>query len=275
MDFDLDGAQQRPQVTIRKATRDNVDFVLSNVDLALANSLRRVMVAEIPTIAIDLVEIEINTSVLADEFIAHRLGLIPLASSDADKLLNTRDCDCDQYCENCSVELTLEARCTGDATMDVYTRDLVSRSRDPKIGAPIINDTEGKGVLICKLRKHQELKLKCIAKKGIAKEHAKWSPASAIAFEYDPWNKLRHTEYWFEVDAEKEWPKSKNADWEEPPKDNEPFDYNATPERFYMDVEAVGSLPPNEIVLSGIRVLQEKLAIIVTSMKDEDSEMGY
>ncbi|KAJ8097329.1 DNA-directed RNA polymerase [Lipomyces tetrasporus] len=274
----MDGleAPTGPQVTIRKATKDNVDFVLSNVDLSLANSLRRVMLAEIPTIAIDLVEIEINTSVLADEFIAHRLGLIPLNSSMIEELSYTRDCECDQYCENCSVTLTLDARCESDATMDVYTRDLLPQSKpikDTKLGQPIISDPQGKGVLICKLRKHQELKLKCIAKKGIAKEHAKWSPTSAIAFEYDPWNKLRHTDHWFEVSAEREWPKSKNASWEEPPKENEPFDYNAAPERFYIDVEAVGSLPPNEIVTEGITALQQKLALALQALNETDTEM--
>ncbi|KAK9477376.1 DNA-directed RNA polymerase [Lipomyces japonicus] len=273
--MEYDAKPEGPQVTIRKAGKENVDFVLSNVDLALANSLRRVMLAEIQTIAIDLVEIEINTSVLADEFIAHRLGLIPLDSKNVEDLLRfTRDCDCDQYCDKCSVELTLDARCTTDGTMDVYTKDLVAhQSPDVSFGRPIINDRDGRGVLICKLRKHQELRLKCIAKKGIAKEHAKWSPTSAIAFEYDPWNKLRHTDYWFEVSSEKEWPKSKNADWEDPPKENEPFDYNAQPENFYFDVEAVGSLPPNDIVTQGIKVLQEKLALILNSLKEDDMDV--
>jgi DNA-directed RNA polymerase II subunit RPB3 len=233
------------------------------------------MVAEIPTIAIDLVEIELNTSVLADEFIAHRLGLIPLDSTHVDDLEYTRDCTCDQYCENCSVELSLDARCTGDATMEVYTRDLVvhgaSSRRDDSIGRPMFNDPNQKGILICKLRKHQELRLKCIAKKGIAKEHAKWSPVAAIGFEYDPWNKLRHTDYWYEESIEDEWPKSKNADWEEPPKENDPFDYTAKADKFYFNVETIGSLKPNEVVERGIGVLQTKLAEIVLALEKLDN----
>ena len=47
-----------PTVTVREAGKVNVDFSLRNVDLAFANSLRRVILAEIPTIAIDLIEVK-------------------------------------------------------------------------------------------------------------------------------------------------------------------------------------------------------------------------
>ena len=61
-----------PDLKIRELREDYCEFVLSNTDVSMANALRRVMLVEVPTIAIDLVEIEQNTTVLNDEFIAHR-----------------------------------------------------------------------------------------------------------------------------------------------------------------------------------------------------------
>ncbi|KAA6414889.1 MAG: DNA-directed RNA polymerase II subunit C [Lasallia pustulata] len=265
-----------PRVTVREAATDHVDFTLANVDLAFANSLRRTILAEVPTMAIDLVEVEANTSVLADEFIAHRLGLIPLNSKQVDDVLYTRDCDCDQYCENCSVTLTLHARCTGDEVMRVYARDLVVGEPRPNewVGNPVITDPEGLGSVICKLRKGQELRMKCIAKKGIAKEHAKWAPTSAVGFEYDPHNKLRHLDYWYEEDPVKEWPKSKNSTWEEPPQEGEPFDYDAVPSGFYFEVESVGNLEPDSIIQQGIKVMQQKLAAVIQELTGDEGRNG-
>lgn len=71
-----------------------------------------------------------------------------------------------------------------------------------------------------------------------------------MGFEYDPYNRLRHTTYWYEYDVEKEWPLSENAAREPRHPDNAPFDYNAKPERFYFDVEVVGSLTPAEVVMN-------------------------
>lgn len=226
------------------------------------------MMAEIPTIAIDVVEIKNNTSVLADEFLAHRLGLLALHSEGIDsRLVYTRDCDCEQYCEKCAVVLRLNAKCTeDDRTMNIYSSQLISDRQDD-FGSPVINDKAEKGVLLCKLRKGQELQFVCIAKKGVAKEHAKFAPVSACGFEYDPHNKLRHTELWFEESAKKEWPPSKNASWEEEPQDGDRFDYDAEPDRFYFDLEAVGQIPPNEVMAQSILYLQQKLAVVVQQLE--------
>ncbi|KAG7008319.1 DNA-directed RNA polymerase II subunit [Physcia stellaris] len=270
--MDYEDAEVGPRTVVREVSTNRVKFDLVNVDLAFANSLRRVILAEVPTVAIELVEVEANTSVLADEYIAHRLGLIPLNSKNCDLLYDSRDCECEGYCDQCSITLTLHARCTGDEVMKIYARDLVVSEGRPNdsIGRPVITDAEGLGSVICKLRKGQELRMKCIAKKGIAKEHAKWAPTSAVGFEYDPHNKLRHLSYWYEEDAEAEWPKSQNAHLEDAPVANQPFDYTAVPSKFYFDLESIGNLEPDAVVVQGIKVLQQKLAKVIHDLMGTD-----
>ena len=263
-----------PEIKFKEATSEYVDFTLSNVDLSLANSLRRVMISEIPTLAIDSVEIEKNTTVLADEFLAHRLGLIPLESLDIDKLRYNRECTCDNYCNRCSVTLILNVIATEDSSKSVYSRDLTVVQNDHiknlKLGNPAISPDVPEGILICKLRKGQELTVRCIAKKGISKEHAKWDSAAAIEFEYDPWNKLNHTDYWYERDAKLEWPIGKNHRDEIEPNDDDKFDYDAEPNVFYIGVESAKSLPANQIVIRGIEILKQKVDGIYQELENMD-----
>ncbi|KAM6502272.1 DNA-directed RNA polymerase II, subunit 3 [Amanita muscaria] len=286
--------EQEPTVRIRSLKKDKVNFVLENVNIAFANSLRRVMMADIPTVAIDVVEVETNTTVLPDEFIGHRLGMIPLISTNCDEAIRyTRDCICLAGCDFCTVQLVLNVACHDHHTMDVTSNHLEvvppdSRGgfgndaseapdngeelakRSEHFGHPVgKHDPNAPPVLICKIRKGQELKMTCVAKKGIAKEHAKWSPCSAVAFEYDPHNRLRHTTYWFENDIKVEWPLSENAKEEEAPRDDELFDFNGQPTKFYFEVETDGSLGPQEVVMKGLAELQTKLANLILGLKSQ------
>ncbi|GKV49263.1 hypothetical protein SLEP1_g56024 [Rubroshorea leprosula] len=127
----MEGAsyQRFPKIKIREMKDDYLKFELRDTDASMANALRRVMMAEVPTIAIDLVEIEVNSSVLNDDFIAHRLGLIPLRSERAMSMRSWLDCDScagDGQCESCSVEFHLRAKCMTDQTLDVTSKDLYS-----------------------------------------------------------------------------------------------------------------------------------------------------
>ena len=91
---------------------------------------------------------------------------------------------------------------------------------------------------------------------GIAKEHAKWSPVSAVGFEYDPHNRLGHTDLWYErgTDPKKEWPVSKNGRYERDAKAGEGVDWASRPSRFYLDIEGVGNLRCDDIVIK-VRML--------------------
>ena len=78
--------QRFPKIKMLHVAPHEIKFVLSETDTSVANALRRIMIAEVPTLAIDLVEFHENSTVLNDEYIAHRLGLIPIRYQAPDSI---------------------------------------------------------------------------------------------------------------------------------------------------------------------------------------------
>lgn len=99
-----------PQIRITHKDLYTIKFELMNTDLTIANALRRIIISEVPTMAIDKVEIEENTTCLHDEYIAHRCGLIPFISKSVDKFNYITNCQCNDGCQKCTVEFELNIK---------------------------------------------------------------------------------------------------------------------------------------------------------------------
>ena len=148
-------------------SENKITFLVSGISPYLANALRRTMMEEVPTLAIEEVEFRDNSSVLYDEIIAHRLGLIPLRT-DLKTYELPEECSCKgKGCAKCQLKLSLKARSAGT----VYASEI--ESKDPKV-KPVHPKMP-----IVKLLKGQKVEFDAIAVLGKGKEHSKWSPCLA------------------------------------------------------------------------------------------------
>lgn len=189
-------APRKPDVEILELKEDRIVFALSKTDLSMANALRRVIIAETPTMAVDFLDMKVNTSVLNDEFIAHRIGLIPLVSHNEDQFVYGRDCDCPDFCPKCAVLFQLDVTNKTTENIDVTSNDLrnVSPTEKQKEVVPFSgHDEDDEPILLAKLGPGSQLKFSAIAKKGFGKEHAKFQPCSICTFQHEPEIEIEHS----------------------------------------------------------------------------------
>jgi len=143
---------------------------LKGVSLQYANALRRVCLNGVPVFAIDTVDIIENSSVLPDEGLAHRLGLIPI-KTDLTRFNEPSKCDCqsESGCSNCRVMLVLDSG-DSDVTRTILSNELSSEDDS-------IKPTSDK-ISIVQLTQGQRIKVECYARLGRGTEHAKWNSAN-------------------------------------------------------------------------------------------------
>lgn len=143
---------------------------LKGIPLQYANTLRRICLNGVPVFAIDTVDIIENSSVLPDEGLAHRLGLIPL-KTDLSRFNEPSKCDCQSEtgCSNCRVMLVLDSG-DSDTTRTVLSNEISSEDESVK---PVSDK-----IAIVELTQGQKIKVECYARLGRGTEHAKWNSAN-------------------------------------------------------------------------------------------------
>ncbi|KAL7673279.1 hypothetical protein ACOME3_008145 [Neoechinorhynchus agilis] len=268
----------KKHVRLVEETSENLRFVLLDTNLATANALRRVMICEVPTLAIDWVRFYRNDSVTCDEFLAHRLGLLVLTcDSVIDNLKYTDDCGCGSHCATCSVRLTLDVKndaTTNEMFRDVTTADIVSTDARvvPAVSrslsmTSVSNDAWASSlyhVQIAKLAPGQGITAMMYAMKGVGRSHAKFSPTTAVGFEYDPSNRLGHVD----IQDDEQFPLSDNARLErELGLDGQDVD---EPRHFFFNVETTGALEPRKILQSALSIIKQKLVSLLKVIRDDE-----
>ena len=162
------------KVDIKELKPKKAIIKIEGIKPYFVNALRRIMISELPKLAVNDVVIYDNTSALFDEIISHRLGLVPIPTDLS--LLTFRDeCVCKgKGCPNCTVRYTLSKE--GEGT--VYSGDLQPAEKSWAI-------KEDK-IPIVKLYGDQRLILEVEAVLGKGRDHAKWQAIQAPAYRMEP-----------------------------------------------------------------------------------------
>jgi DNA-directed RNA polymerase I and III subunit RPAC1 len=178
------------KINIISLNDSNLEFDIIGIDSAIANALRRIMIAEVPTMAIEHVFIAKNTSIVHDEVLAQRLGLLPIIADPAEfDFPNGKLC----FNEYNSIVFRINVFCEKiEGKIDnknVFSSSLVwlphgsempeetscyfssNRFKTKSAFRPIYND-----ILLAVLSPGQEIILEAHCCKGIGKIHVKWSP---------------------------------------------------------------------------------------------------
>ncbi|KAG6843807.1 hypothetical protein H0H87_000232 [Tephrocybe sp. NHM501043] len=202
--WNLEKFQENLKVKVQRLSQRSIEFDLVGVDASVANAFRRILMAEVPTVAIEHVYVWDNTSVIQDEVLAHRLGLIPLNIDPA--LMEIRGPD-DAPMDRNTIVFNIKVLCernhdapkgsTNPAQLyknhELLSSHLVwepaGEQEDvfvTKVPAPT-----NPNIVLAKLRPGQAVEMQLHAIKGVGKDHAKFSPVATASYRLLPHIKIK------------------------------------------------------------------------------------
>ncbi|KAK6458057.1 RNA polymerase III (C) subunit [Scheffersomyces xylosifermentans] len=293
--WDIEKFKDSFEINISHITERTANFDLIHIDTSIANAFRRIMISEVPSVAAEAVYMFMNTSVIQDEVLAHRIGLIPL-KVDPD-LLNwvdkTQD-ENDRYTEDNTIVLSLDVVCTKNPhapknstdpkelyrNAHVYAKDLKFEPQGTQVesfkNSPVVPSDPD--ILLAKLRPGQEISLRAHCVLGIGADHAKFSPVATASYRLMPTIDIIEP---IRGDSAKRFQQcfpsgviDINSNGEAYVKDSrkdtvsrevlrhEEFDgkvkLGRKRDHFIFNVESTGAMSPEEIFFKSVRVLKNK-----------------
>nr|QBK92239.1 MAG: RPB3 subunit of eukaryotic RNA polymerase II [Pithovirus LCPAC304] len=151
-------------------------FLVHNVSAGDLSRLREIMMSQLDLMAIDIVEMYVNSSALPDETIVHRLGLVPILCETIDDFVGVDECECEEKgCNECSIPFTMEVY-GNPLTKTAITSDDIVLDDVRCVVLP------GNRFPLLYLREGEHVRLDGKIMKGNGRLHSKWSPVSCVVF---------------------------------------------------------------------------------------------
>jgi len=196
--WDINTFKKNLNIKISRLSSSSIEFDIIGIDASIANALRRIMLAEVPTVAIEDVFVWNNTSLVHDEVLAQRLGLVPLKIDP--RLVDMRTDEGATDLNTIVFKLVVNCRRipnvpkTEKDPAKLYTNSIVTTNSlewEPKgdqvemfgndAPRPVQDD-----IVLVKMRPGQEIRAEMHCVKGIAKDHAKFSPVATASYRLLP-----------------------------------------------------------------------------------------
>ncbi|TFK33811.1 DNA-directed RNA polymerase [Crucibulum laeve] len=198
--WDLKKFKKNLKVKVQRLSNRSIDFDLVGVDASIANAFRRIMIAEVPTVAIEHVYVWNNTSVIVDEVMAQRLGLVPLNVDPA--LVSMKESPADTATDRNTIVFDLKLTCERNPSApkgstkpeELYiNHELLSKhltwrpaGEQEEVFADNPPAPTNPDIVLGKLRPGQEIEMELHAVKGVGKDHAKFSPVATASYRLLP-----------------------------------------------------------------------------------------
>lgn len=204
-EWDLDEFKKAFKVNIIEYIKGReLEVDLIGLSPAIANAYRRIMIAEVPTMAIEHCFIYNNTSVIQDEMLAHRMGLLPIRADPSKFVWKPTDQGPQDESSVHTLVFSLKAKCEKLPNSDseksgrredlykdykVFSKQLewkpIGGQEKIFLGDEAVRPVH-QNILIAKLSGKQEIDLKAVAIKGIGRDHAKFSPVATASYRLMP-----------------------------------------------------------------------------------------
>ncbi|MCX8195963.1 MAG: DNA-directed RNA polymerase subunit D [Acidilobaceae archaeon] len=173
--------KRKGRVEIRELSERRLFLVVEGFPVAYMNAIRRLVLSDVPTMAVDFVYFYNNSTDVYDEMIAHRLGLTVFRSEAAlEKYASPEECaEAEPPNPKCFVEMVLDFS-VEEGRPGTYVKAADIITSDPEV-RPVYPETP-----ITYVAEGQAIHFVAYARLGRGKEHAKWSPATISALTYTP-----------------------------------------------------------------------------------------